>query len=95
VNVLQILAILLCLVGFHGIFFYSNLAWKTFGWGLFQSGLALFLWVLGPAALPRVLVFLILGVTLAVGMTLTLLCRKIRKQSKTLDGRVLAKRVSR
>jgi multisubunit Na+/H+ antiporter MnhC subunit len=94
VSLLQVLALLLCSIGFHGLFFYADLAKKTLAWVLFQAGLVVFLLGLAPGGpmLPKVLALLVSVVTLAVGMVLALFCRKFWKQYKTLDSNEIAKR---
>jgi multisubunit Na+/H+ antiporter MnhC subunit len=91
------LPLALCLVGFHGVFFYSNLGRKALGWCLFQLGLVSFLLQLEPSAspLPCVLILLILACTAAVGVLLSVFCLKLGKKHKTLDGGEIAGRESR
>ncbi len=86
-----------CLIGFHGVFFYSNLWLKMTGWCLFQLGLMLFLAALAPPAspLPYVLILLMLVCTFAVGILLSVFCLKIGKQYKTPGGGETAKRGSK
>jgi multisubunit Na+/H+ antiporter MnhC subunit len=88
------LPLALCLAGFHGVFFYSNLGRKALGWGLFQLGLVSFLWELQASGspLPSVLILLILASTAAVGVLLAVFCLKLGKKYKTLDGGEIAGR---
>jgi multisubunit Na+/H+ antiporter MnhC subunit len=82
------LPLALCLVGFHGVFFYANLWRKAAGWGLFQLGLMVFLSELAPPGnpLPHVLILLVLACTLGVGILLAVFCLKLGKQFKTAGG---------
>jgi uncharacterized membrane protein len=88
------LPLALCLIGFHGVFFYANLWLKAAGWTLFQLGLMVFLWELAPPGnpLPHVLILLVLACTFAVGILLSVFCLKISRQFKTVDGGEIAKR---
>jgi len=94
-SLFQALILLLCVVGFHGVFFHSSLGRKVFSWVLLQAGLVTFLFSLAPGgpALPKVLAVLAAAVTLSVGLGLTLLCRKFWKQYKSLDENDILKRV--
>ncbi len=97
-NVLHFsLSLAFCLIGFHGVFFYSNLGRKAVGWGLFQLGLAAFLWKLGPpgSPLPMVLIGLIVACTAGVGILLAVFCLKLERRHKTLDSREIGKRGSK
>jgi multisubunit Na+/H+ antiporter MnhC subunit len=88
------LPLALCLAGFHGVFFYSNLGRKIFAWCLFQGGLVSFLWKLESSGspLPFVLILLLLACTTAVTLLLTVFCLKLGKKYKTLDGGEIAGR---
>ena len=88
------MAILLCLVGFHGVFFYGNLAKKTVAWALFQIGLIVFLYQLisSGAPLPSVLAIEVTSVTLVVTVLLGIFCVKLNRRHKTLEGAEIAKR---
>ena len=88
------LPLALCLVGFHGVFFYSNLGRKALGWCLFQFGLASFLWQLEPSGSPLLpaLILVILASTAAVGVLMAVFCLKLGKKYKTLDGGQIAGR---
>lgn len=89
--------ILLCLVGFHGVFFHASLAKKTISWCALQAGLVVFLVGLAPAghALPLSLTLLTVGITLAVGTLLAAYCLKFWKKHKTLHGGNIARRYSK
>jgi len=90
-----IVPILLCLIGFHGLFFYDNLARKTAAWALFQVGTVLLLFQLTSAAgpVPRVLVLEAAALGFSVTLLLGVLCLKLWKKNKTLQGDEIAKRV--
>jgi hypothetical protein len=91
------LPLALCLVGFHGVFFYSNLGRKALGWFLFQFGLASFLWQLEPSGSPllHVLILLILASSAAVVVLMAVFCLKLGKKYKTLDAGQIAGRGSK
>ena len=69
----------LCLVGFHGVFFYSNPWKKVASWVSLQAGLVLFLLVLSPSgnAMSRSLALLTAACGLAVGILLSVFCARI------------------
>lgn len=92
-----ILPMILCLAGFHGIFFYGNLARKTAAWAVFQLGLIFFLVQLSSAAgpLPRVLALEAATACLSVSILLAVFCLKMWKKHKTLEGGEIAKKVSK
>jgi hypothetical protein len=91
------LPLVLCLIGFHGVFFYANLWRKAAGWCFFQLGLTAFLWQLEPSGvpLPTVLIILILACTVGVGILLGVFCLKLGRRYKTLDGGDIANRGSK
>ena len=88
-------AMLLCMVGIHGIFFYEDLSKKIAAWILIQAGILLFLFQAVPAGIPsRTVLFLeIAGVSLVVGGLLGLLAFQLKKRYGTLGERELAKRI--
>ena len=87
----------LCLVGFHGVFFYGNLAKKTVAWALFQIGLIVFLYQLisSGAPLPSVLAIEVASVTLVVTVLLGGFCVNLNRRHKTLERDELTKRGSK
>ena len=91
------LAIVLCLVGFHGVFFYGNLAKKTVAWALFQIGLIVFLYQMASsgAPLPSALAIEVASLTLVVTVLLGLFCVKLNRHHKTLEGSEIARRGSK
>jgi multisubunit Na+/H+ antiporter MnhC subunit len=96
-NFLHWVTLILCVVGFHGLFFYRNLALKAASWCLFQIGLMVFLyqWVSFGGPLPAALIFQLAGVTLATALLLGGLCLKLWRRYKTLDGSEIARKVSK
>ena|SRR5579872_2744067 len=90
-------AMVLCLAGFHGVFFFGNLLKKMVAWCFFQIGLIVFLfqWAFSGAPLPAALVFEVAAVTSAVVVLLWVFCVKLRKRHKTLEGDEIAERVSK
>ena len=69
----------LCLVGFHGVFFYSSPWKKAASWVSLQAGLVLFLLVMAPPgnAMSRSLALLTAACGLAVGILLSVFCARI------------------
>jgi len=90
-------AIVLCVVGFHGVFFYGNLAMKTAAWALFQIGLIVFLYPIISSGVPLSVVLAIeaASITLAVSVLLGIFCAKILRRHKTLEGDEIAGRGSK
>src|SRR5260221_12034745 len=91
------MAMILCLAGFHGIFFYGSLAKKTAAWCGFQMGLILFLIQLTPSGAPLPLVLAIeVGVmTLTVTALLWIFCLKLHRRYKTLQVDEIVRRASK
>ena len=95
-NFLTVFALLLCVAGFHGIFFYGDPAKKIAAWVFLQAGLLLFLFQAVPPGIPLrpVLAVEILGVTLAVAGSLALLAHKKGRLYGTRKAGGAAKRQS-
>ena len=85
----------LCLAGFHGVFFYSNLVKKAAAWCVFQMGWVVFLLLTASTENAKVLAFVVSAVLAVVGALLFAFCLKIRRRYKTLDGAEIAGRNSR
>lgn len=95
-NILHfIFPLAICLIGFHGVFFYSNLSRKAGFWCVFQMGLELFLIQAAPTENAMALALLVGSVTAAVGALLFAFCLKLRRRYKTFDGAEIANRTSR
>jgi hypothetical protein len=92
-----LIPLVLCTVGFHGVFYYSNLWKKTAAWCVFQLGLIVFLLQLAPigGSFSLALVLLVAFSTLAVGATLGMFCLKLARRHKTTDGDEITRRVSK
>ena len=97
ISLLQIVSIIFCLAGFHGLFFYENLGRKTAAWLAFQGGLLFFFFPLisvgGPV--PKVLALEAGGVGLSVFLLLGFFCLRLWKKHKTLEADEIAKRGSK
>lgn len=87
----------LCLIGFHGVFFYADPWRKAAGWCLFQLGLMAFLSDLAPpgSPLPQVLILLILACTTGVGIFLGVFCLQLGRRNKPPGGGEIGKRGSK
>lgn len=79
---------LLCLIGFHGVLFYSRPRLKTAAWCVFQLGLAAFLFQLGSREnpFPTALAVLVLAVTAGTGLVMAALCVKFGDRFKPAEG---------
>jgi hypothetical protein len=87
----------LLLIGFHGIFFYSNLLKKTASWICFQAGLIVFLTQGFPGGSPLSSAVSLEAAFLTFIVTLLLggLCLKIHRRYKTLVADLIGKRDSK
>ena len=75
---------LLCLVGFHGVFFYSTAWRKTAAWCAFQAGLVVLLFQLASDqnVFPLALAWLTLAVTGALALLLGIFSLKLGGKTK-------------
>ncbi|HJT24118.1 MAG TPA: hypothetical protein VJ873_06045 [bacterium] len=76
--------LLFCLIGFHGVLFYSQPRIKAAAWCAFQLGLVVFLFLLASPEnpFPTTLALLILAVTLGTGVPLAAFCVKLGGRAK-------------
>lgn len=89
--------LLLCLIGFQGIWFYSEPWKKTVSWCAFQAGLAVFLLQLTnhENPFPLALALVILTSTAATGLLLAVFCAKLGSHPKSSEGGKSARRSSK
>lgn len=89
--------LILCLAGFHGVLYYSSPWKKTAAWCVFQAGLVVFLLQLASPTnpLPLALAWLVLAMTVILGVLLGLFCVKVGGRPRLLEGGKPARRGSR
>lgn len=94
---LQIVSLILCLAGFHGLFFYENLGRKAAAWLVFQGGMLFFFFpfISAGGPVPKVLALETGGVGLSVFLLLGFFCLRLWKKHKTLEADEIAKRGSK
>jgi multisubunit Na+/H+ antiporter MnhC subunit len=88
-------SLLFWMTGLYGLFSQTHLLKKIGAWFVFQLGFLFFLFSLtegGHNPLPAALGLDLLIVTLALVGFLLLLARLIRKEKKSLDERILARK---
>lgn len=79
---------LFCLIGFHGVLFYSRPWAKTAAWCAFQLGLVAFLFKIASPEnpFPTALAVLVLAVTAGTGVVLAAFCGKLGWRWKPAEG---------
>ena len=83
------LPLLLCLAGFHGVFYHAGPWKKTASWLAFQAGLGLFLLILSPPhdAFCLSQLLLLAGATSGIGVLLAAFCVKLSAADAGKRGR--------